>query len=608
MTNDYKEQLLNYITGNITPGTQSDNAFKDTITNNNNLHTKLNDLNITPTFYKILSSDISSNVLVYGGYLNDDDNTYYGFIAILNSNGKVLDILTEYDSGTKFSFFQCLEYDEDNNIYGLDLVGSSYRFIMLNNVAIKTGTGFTCKLRQSYYIPSGANYSIPDSFIQGTSYVKKVNGKATYYLFGANASNVLLIEFKINVGSSNEWNYYVGSSLEGHSINFSDFIIENQNDTTTIYVYYVQRNIILYRDYFDGSSLTRQNTNTFNTDTITDIRALNNSECYVGVQEYISSTSYNYNIYLVDNGTSTLKETINTFENFYFMFNLINGLLFFKIAGAYIQTLPLKSMYFTRYGVYDGNNYILGETLSLEYPLGLIDFGCIVQKSFSLYKCYTQLYNTLYTFPIVIYDNQYSGGSYNDYNSLVPLHSELYSNGNIVFARSLYNKQIYQNTNVSIVNVPNNYLNDISIQPNNLIGTTMTTLVSSNDPITKNIYENVFVNFNNKIQVIDEDTNELYPLTASYINQNINTGTQTNYENTMISKIRINYGDSTNEIGNISWVDNSTYMETQFSIYVGKEIISIDFISDDETTTYISKTYDLTIGNIYTISQKLRVE
>lgn len=608
MTNDYKDSLLNYITGNITPGSESDNAFKNTITVNNGLHTRLNELNITPTFYKILSSDISSNVLVYGGYLNEDDNTYYGFIAILNSNGEVLDILTEYDSGTKFSFFQCLVYDEDNNIYGLDLVGSNYRFIMLNNVAVKTSTGFTCKLRQSYYIPSSANYEIPASFLQGTSYVKKVNGSATYYMFGSNANNVLLIEFKINVGSTNEWNYYTGASLEGNSINFSDIILEKENDTVVAYIYYVQRNLILYSDYFNGSTLTRQYSNTFDMHSITDIRGITNTQCYVGVQEYLGNSNYNYNIYLVDSGTSTLKETITSFNDFQFLFNLIDGLLFFKIAGGYTQLMPMKPMYYTRYGVYDGNSYIEAEALGVNFPINLIDFGCIVQKSFSLYKCYTQLYDTLYTFPIVIYDNQYSGGSYQNYDSLVPLHSELYSNGNIVFARSLYNKQIYNNMCVAIANVPNNYLNDISIQPNNLIGTTMTTLITNSDPITKNIYENLFINFNNKIQVIDQDTNTLYPLSANYINQNINTGTQTNYNNTKIGKIRINYGDSTNEIGNISWVEHSNYMQTEFSIYVGKEIISIDFISNDETTTYISKTYDLTIGNIYTISQKLKVQ
>lgn len=608
MTNDYKEQLLNYITGNITPGTEGNNSFKETKNITNNLTNKLTALNITPTFYKILSSDISSNVLIYGGYLNSDDNKYYGFIAILNSNGEVLDILTEYDSGTKFSYFQCLDYDENNNIYGLDLVGSSYRFIMLNNVAVKTGTGFTCKLRQSYYIPSGANYEIPDSFLQGTSFVKKANGKATYYMFGSNASNVLLIEFTINVGSSNEWNYYVGSSLEGHSINFSDFILETQNDTTIAYIYYVQRNIILYGDYFDGSSLTRQYTITYNMNTITDIRLLSDTQCYVGTKEYVSDDNYLMKIIMLDNGVSTIKEFFNINEDLEFYFNLINGLLFTKIAGTYSIPLPLQVKYYARYGVYDGSDYVLSDPIQINWNNQLIDFGCIVQKSFSLYKCYIQLFNTLYTLPIVIYDNQYSGSSYENYDSLVPLHSELYSNGSIVFARSLYNKQMYNNMCVSIVNVPNNYLNDISIQPNNLISSTMTTLVSNNEPITKNIYENLFINFNNKIQVIDEDTNTLYPATANYINTNLNTGTQSNYENTLISKIRINYGDNTNQIGNITWVDNSTYMETQFSIYVGKEIISIDFISDDETTTYITKTYDVTIGNIYTITQKVRVE
>lgn len=560
-------------------------------------------------FYKSLSSDVSSNFLLYGGYLNEDNNTYYGFIAILNSNGEVLDILTEYDSGTKFSFFQCLEYDEDNNVFGIDLVGSSYRFIMLNNVAIKTSTGFTCKLRQSYYIPSGANYSVPDSFYQGTSYVKKVNGKATYYIFGANASNVMLIEFKINVGSTNEWNYYVGSSLSGYSINFSDFILETISDTTTAYIYYVQRNLELFCDYFDGASLTRQTSNTFDTNNITDIRVLSNNECYVGVEQYVSSDNYNYQIYMVESGTSRLLEEVSTFHDFGFTFNLIDGLLFTKIAGVFVQQMPLRPMYIANYGVYDGNSYIQSTGISISFPFNLIDFGCLVHKSFSLYKCYTQLYNTLYTTPIVIYDNQYSGASYENYNSLVPLHSELYSNGSIVFARSLYNKQIYNNMCVSIVNVPNSYLNDVSIQPNNLIGTSMTTLVSSNEPITKNIYENLFINFNNKIQVIDDDTDVLYPSSAIYINTNINTGTQSNYEDTYIGKMKVNK-DSGTFITNVVWETiDDTHRQTTFSIEVDQEVFSIELLSNDETTTYMTiDTSGLEVGKTYVINQKLRIE
>ena len=554
-----------------------------------------------------MSSDITSNFIIYGGYQDTSDNKYYGFIAILNSNGELLEVLTEYDSGTKFSYFQCLEYDENNNIFGIDKVDNSYRFIMLNNVAIETSTGFSCILRQSYYIPSEANYTIPTSYLQGTSWVKKVNGSATYFMFGSNGSNVLLIEFKINVGSTNEWNYYTGASLEGNAINFSDIILETQNDTTIAYLYYVQRHLIVYRDYFDGSSLTRLNMNSFNMAFVDDIRAINETQCYVGTQENVND-NYLMSIYKVDSGVASVEEQFISEHDMAFRFNLVNGLLFTKLSGTFAQTMPsLQVRYYAIYGVYDGNSYVLSNPISIVWNNTLIDFGCIVQKSFSLYKCYVQLFNDLYAMPIAIYDNQYSGSSYSDYDTLIPLHTELYSNGSIVFARDLYNKQVYQNMSVAIANVPNNYLNNISIQPNNLISTTMTTLVNNTNPITKNIYENLFINFNNKIMVIDNDTSTTYSSTANYINKNINIGTQTNYQNTYIGKIRINYEDNTSIVQSIEWNNFTDYKQTTFSLYIPKSIATIDFISNDETTTYISKNYNLIPGNIYTIKEKIKV-
>ena len=183
---------------------------------------------------------------------------------------------------------------------------------MLNNVAVETTTGFTCKLRQSYYIPSGANYNIPNSFLQGTSYVKKVNGKSTYYMFGSNNSKVMLIEFKINVGSTNEWNYYLGSSLGGYAINYSDFILETQNDTTISYIYYVVGSTTLYCDYFDGSSLTRQDTYTYNNEVIKDIRVLSDTICYSIVRTLNSSNDWVIELYKIENGSNDLIETITS--------------------------------------------------------------------------------------------------------------------------------------------------------------------------------------------------------------------------------------------------------------------------------------------------------
>ena len=116
------------------------------------------------------------------------------------------------------------------------------------------------------------------------------------------------------------------------------------------------------------------------------------------------------------------------------------------------------------------------------------------------------------------------------------------------------------------------------------------------------------VNFINAINVSDEDTQTNLPSDANYINANINTGTQTNYNNTYIGKIRINTATPT--IQSITWSNlDATHLITNFTIQVSESIPTIDFISNDETTTYLTiDTSSMEIGKDYVISQKIRME
>ena len=282
--------------------------------------------------------------------------------------------------------------------------------------------------------------------------------------------------------------------------------------------------------------------------------------------------------------------------------NLINGLLFTKVSG-YNQS----NQFLNVCGVYDGEEYIKSEIYIMNIN-EIITTACIVQQIFSLYKFVVQGANVVYRPSIVVYDNQYDGGSYIDYTSLIPLHSEIYSNGYIAFARGLYNKQVYQNMCVATINKPNNYLNDIPLQPSKLLGQTMVDLVSNENIIQKNIYENLFINFNNKIQVIDEDTNTLYPETANWLNLGVNYASKQGYEQSELNKIRINYEDDTNSIQKIHWKNDNGIKSIEFSLYVNKGITSIDFINDNEDFTYITKKYDMEVGKTYTITQKLRID
>ena len=205
----------------------------------------------------------------------------------------------------------------------------------------------------------------------------------------------------------------------------------------------------------------------------------------------------------------------------------------------------------------------------------------------------------------------YNSYPYIDYSSTVATKGRIYSDNKLVFARNLYNKTTYNNITTSTVQIPNGYLNDMTIQPKNLLSYTNNNIVIDTEELSKNRYESVLLNFINTINVIDEDTSNIYPSSANYINENINTGTQTNYENTSMTKIRINFADGS-VVQPIEWKDISEEgliaKQTIFSVYVSSELLSIDFINENEDFIYITKDYDFEVGNIYTVTQKVRIE
>lgn len=603
MTDDYKEQLLDYITGNITPGQQSLNSIRDGEENTNNFKQKLQQKGISTVNYKVISTDTTTNYIIYGNYINSSSNNA-GFIVILNQNAEVLEILTEYDSGTPFSPFNTLSFDENGNIYGIDSYDNKHRVILLNNVALKTSQGFFCKLRASYYIDETTFKVISPYWLRsGTSSIKKAIGEASYYILGQSTNNVMLYEFKINVGSANEWNLYTGPSIQnGEKLYTWDILLNKSGNNNVAYIcyrtnYYSQK---LFFDYFDSSSLTR--TATYDIDTgIEDFRIYNNNTIYVSGISSLGSY-YKIGFYEIINGTiNTIESYTGSSNEEYDIYgiSIVNGLVFNE--KRYYDTNTSK--YNIICGVYDGVDYILSNIFEDAF----IGLNCEIQKTFSLYKFIVQTDTKAYHPCIVIYDSDYSGGSYSDYNSLIAAHGELYNNNNVIFARNLYNKTILNNTTTSILEVPFNYINDVAITNQQLLGETQTILVNNANSITKNIYENLFINFINTINVIDEDTNTRYPTPSYYINTNINVGTQNNMNTTFIGKIRINYTDTTTKIIPIVWTKlNDWNSTTSISLYVNKDITSIDFISNNETVIYCTKELELTVGKYYTIEQKLR--
>ena len=221
-------------------------------------------------------------------------------------------------------------------------------------------------------------------------------------------------------------------------------------------------------------------------------------------------------------------------------------------------------------------------------------------------KATWKLYNIL-----EIYNsNNYNGQSFTNINSMIPNSSILYDeNNDVIFARNLYNKTISDRVTQSTIEIPNNYLNDVMIARQDLISETNSIMVDNNNIITKNIYETLFINFINTLQMINKnDLNNpiLNPAGAIRLNQSISQ--VQDYTSQKISKARINYADNSNEIIPISFTQVGSVMRTEFTIYNSKGIINIELISEDEKTTYNTITGNFELNKTYTVSQDVTIE
>ena len=600
MTKDYKKGILDYISGNIQIENEKPNIFRENETITNNLVNKLLELDITPApvLYS-LRSDNTSNYIVYGEYNTGQNN--YSYFAVIDQNGNVVDIITTYESGSLIEEIFSLNYDENGNIYGIDLKDNKYRIVLFNNIAVPTGNKYVCRLRASYYI---RNTFEPNVYSEN-SCIKKVYGEARYFLFGYDTEQqkTELIEFSNIVGVPLEWNYYLGKSIGDNYVAQCDYIIQNQNEKYILDIYYrLPGNISLEHEYFNGEKLISRDS--ISTPYIPlDIKVETPTTLYVASRNKNSNTNYTLYVHKFVNGSyeELFNYSVNTTSGSTpaFYIALKNGIVFCKN-----EAMTGSNTYSYTCGAYYNNQFVKSPEYSFTRGFRTT---CNIQKTFSLYTFLVQDGNELHLPNVVIYDNQYSGESRSYYDKTLPLHSEIYSNGYIKFARDLYNRQTYENKCISSVNVPFNYLNDMVLSPSNLISSSMINLVSYQTEIEKNKYENMYINYMNEIKVIDEDTNVVYNNTANYINENINTGNQQNYENTFIGKVQVNF--STPQIQNIEWNWNVDHYETSFTIYTNEIPTSIEFKSKDETTTYLIKELsDLSLNKYYTISQKLKIE
>ena len=581
--------------------------------------------------------------VLYGGYKVWQTDEVRGIITILNNNFIPIKTFYQYDSGTYLRYIQCMIQEEDGTFSLIDcpdfprdedwsFTTSQKRFIMLNN--------FTQQINNDYILTLQRSYIMPYTNLYCQKMFKDPN--ASHYVLlcsvlrdqnNPDYDKTRIIELTVNVGSENEWSYtdtddnwilgdsyvefdedsnsYVELLLTSSLNNNYNLATLTKNFTATSYTYKTIRTFD-YKPYIDSVNYNNQSV-FLNKNELYFIQ--NNQRWgrygrvapkYIGLYYYNIQTEefktiyehylgdYDYcnleAIYIVENNNDSYIEFNNNIDS-------TNGL-----ADYYFQRLenqewnPIKvseQQYFiyNRRALYVNNNYNL-----------LNWFSYMLNPQPQYWKIYNikENYNS----------SSYNGEPYINTNALISNSAEIYSNENLVFARNLYNKTINNNTTVSTVEIPNTYLNGIDLTSKNLLSETNLTMVVDTNVTQKNIYETMFLNFINVLQVADRNnaTQVLNQEASTYLNSAINT--DDNYDNAKLyNKVIINYQDGSSKESSYS-LENTTETSTviAFGLYIDKLISNAELVSNDKSMVY--QTIDLSnleLNKNYSIKQKLEV-
>lgn len=621
MTQDYKDNLLKYLTGNITEESGNnipsfdDNEIldKNIAENITNILTEEQNASYVIALGKIYN-EIYENYLIYG-YYQDTSENYYGFIYLIDSNLNEIQMITTFESGTKLFPITALNQDENNNMYGLSYsigqVEMTTKVLLFNNIFSSGQTTGIYKaiLRNDYIVP----YNYNQAPYRQNRIIKSPDG-ATYYIILSEDNKEKFVRLTINVGSANEW--VVATIPYGFYARF-DVKLDKSSGNEILKFYGINTaNPSFYYEY------------NINGDTATQIKSIQLpyiaqflSQVYVkdinNIYLFISYTTAGYaGVFKVNGNQLTQIYRINlepsgtTYKICYGTLFEINGGVFFYLnkKGTYESQLYLafikedNTIVITDIGQYDGI-----DLFSSFYSY--VDF--YYKNNYNLINIYVPYYSTTNTtkkFTLDYNSINYNGVAYENTNLLVPNKARLYnSNNKMIFARNLYNKVINANTTISTLNIPNTNLNDITIYKQSLVGETNYVLMNNQGEITKNIYENLNINFYVTLRMINNNDPDNQIFNQNGSNRiNLSVSDTNDYDNAKATKIRINYGDNSFQIQNINFnLAREAY--TEFILYVNKSITSIDFISNDENTIYNTIRPEFEIGKYYKISQSVYV-
>lgn len=598
MTGEYKENLINWLTGNFTTTSYNERVVQIGQTINQNILREYLSTHYTTTncaVIKNVKSTVNGNIL---SLLYDQDNSR-SIIIIFDEKLNPIQLITRYSSGTLFAHILTINVGEDGNFFLIENTGSNKRFVMCNNItAGDINNNYKVVLRKSYNV--GGNLV---NLINAYEIIKYPN-QSKYLVIGTDndtTSTINIInEIVVNVGIPNEYNNFTFSSTPIATTYLDIYYNVNEENINFCIAAAGNNTTNAYNELKNSGYVVSITSYELESPSVKAVK-LNYTDACISVYDW---DTYKYNFYYLKNGIKTLTGTFQT-----------NG---GRLAPR-IQAWSINKINDVIYGIilgdYDSNNYqIRGFTIvdttfrtnGLSEGVGqdLFYFNMIMASSIN-YDLYNFVYafGNLTTTSYIIYnEGRYNGDSYIDYNYFIPSYSIITDGTKPIFSRGLYNFTILENNSTATINVPNMYLNNINFIPY-LYGETSGNLVISGETYQKNIYENLLINFNNSITITNDD---LYMNTPSArLNNSILN--QLDYNNAKLGWARINYTNNIRELPiTLNQVNQYKYY-INFVIMAGSDIDNIMILSEDKQTVYDNFTIDYEIGKIYSIQRTVEI-
>ena len=660
MIEDAKISLLKYLTNSI-----QNIDDQDTLTVEPDLNINMSDFSTADfTVNKIMgvlpAKDIINDIdlLLYYGYGTKTGNNHtVGCIIYCDKDNNFLQLVNTFSSGSEMFCIYDLKINEEKQMYAIgydaqEAAGVIHtRLLLLENIAQpnQLTNQYEVKLRTSYRL-QGTNYNEGTSVDATYTRVIKDYSSASYLIYYRYISLIYMIRFKIVVGGSNEWEDYTTTANYLRSTIGVEW--NEENPLITI----LERDTILQEQinkYYITSSSSTTTSNIDFTTSIQDILGstfitkasriamINSSYAFINfvcnthignADDTVDLVSFRLD-YSGNVITNTYHDEVGvTFEDEYpdtFTLYVNNNTqcIVLSYQTSATNNLDLK-VYITNYSngylVYEipnlGYSYSNYEFFPILYNIYNLSFITLMIRNISSGDCIADNFKFLYA------EDIYSGKACFNKYSLKPETVSLYDNGDsLIFNRDISNIVVQSNSVTSTVNIPNTYLNNETIKSEQLLSKNNNIINEDSTFISKNIYENLYINFINNLTIQDQNT-ENYKDNLTGANRLLQSAfSSIDYENATMNKYRINYTDNTEEVGNIQpeqihystatsrIINGQNWYTTKeatynFAIYLSKSAKTLELISNDENTVY--QTIDisnLSVG-LYSISQHVYIQ